>query len=94
MRAGAFVILFLLIIANLTIRARLPPSPRPLSPSALIQPLRERKMLLLTAGFTLLTFGMYIPIDYLVIEGLSNGISPSLAQYLLAILNAGRYALN
>ncbi|KAF7182468.1 hypothetical protein CNMCM7691_002038 [Aspergillus felis] len=91
MRAGAFVILFLLIIANLTIRARLPPSPRPLSLSALTKPLREKKMLLVTAGFTLLTFGMYIPIDFLVSEGLSNGISANLAQYLLAILNAGSF---
>lgn len=91
MRKGAFVILFLLIIANLTIRSRLPPSPRPLSRSALTQPLREMKMLLVTAGFTLLTFGMYIPIDYLVVEGISNGIGTDLAQYLPAIMNAGRY---
>ncbi|KUL83909.1 hypothetical protein ZTR_06852 [Talaromyces verruculosus] len=91
MRIGAFVILFLLIIANLTIRSRLPPSPRPLSRSALTQPLREMKMLLVTAGFTLLTFGMYIPIDYLVIEGISNGIGTNLAQYLPAIMNAGSF---
>ncbi|KAJ5425657.1 Major facilitator superfamily domain general substrate transporter [Penicillium sp. CMV-2018d] len=91
MRAGAFVILFLLTIANLTIRSRLPPSPRPISRAALTQPLKETKMLLVIAGFTLLTFGVYIPIDYLVAEGLSSGISANLSQYLLAILNAGSF---
>lgn len=91
MRIGAFLILFLLFIANLTIRSRLPPCPRPLSRSALTQPLREMKMLLVTAGFTLLTFGMYVPIDYLVVEGISNGLGTNLAQYLPAIMNAGRY---
>lgn len=91
MRAGVFLILFLLTIANLTIRSRLPPSPRPVSRAALTQPLKETKMLLVIAGFTLLTFGVYIPIDYLVVEGLSSGISTNLSQYLLAILNAGRY---
>ena len=91
-RAGAFVILFLLTIANLTLRSRLPPSPRPMSRAALTQPLKETKMLLVIAGFTLLTFGVYIPIDYLVVEGLASGISTNLSQYLLAILNAGRYA--
>lgn len=94
MRAGAFVILFLLTIANLTIRSRLPPSPRPVSRAALIQPLKETKMLLVIAGFTLLTFGVYIPINYLVVEGLASGISTNLSQYLLAILNAGRYVWN
>ncbi|CRL20220.1 Major facilitator superfamily, general substrate transporter [Penicillium camemberti] len=91
MRAGAFVILFLLTTANLTIRSRLPPSPRPVSRAALTQPLKETKMLLVIAGFTLLTFGVYIPIDYLVVEGLSSGISTNLSQYLLAILNAGSF---
>ncbi|KAJ5489862.1 Major facilitator superfamily domain general substrate transporter [Penicillium expansum] len=91
MRAGAFVILFLLTIANLTIRSRIPPSPRPVSRAALIQPLKEPKMLLVIAGFTLLTFGVYIPIDYLVVEGLSSGIKTNLSQYLLAILNAGSF---
>ncbi|KGO36602.1 Major facilitator superfamily domain, general substrate transporter [Penicillium expansum] len=91
MRAGAFVILLLLTIANLTIRSRIPPSPRPVSRAALTQPLKEPKMLLVIAGFTLLTFGVYIPIDYLVVEGLSSGINTNLSQYLLAILNAGSF---
>jgi hypothetical protein len=51
-------------------------------------------MLLVIAGFTLLTFGVYIPIDYLVVEGLSSGISTNLSKYLLALLNAGRYVWN
>ncbi|KAJ5887525.1 hypothetical protein N7495_007566 [Penicillium taxi] len=49
------------------------------------------KMLLVTAGFTLLSFGMCIPIDDLVVEGLFDGMSANLAQYLPAIMNVGSF---
>ncbi|AEO70605.1 33d094ba-845c-4e87-b8a7-bf7859a3c5bf [Thermothielavioides terrestris] len=89
MRIAAFMILFLLAISCLTIRSRVPPSPRPLSRDALAQPFRDVKMILLTVGFVLLTFGVFIPIDYLVVEAITEGMKPDLAQYLIAMLNAG-----
>ncbi|RAL03683.1 MCT family MFS transporter [Aspergillus ibericus CBS 121593] len=89
MRSGAFLILGLLIIGNLTIRSRQPPRPKSLSRDALLQPFHEPKMMLVIVGFVLLTFGVFIPMDYLVVESLSNGMHPSLAQYMLPILNAG-----
>ena len=91
MRISAFLILFLLVIANLTIRSSLPPNTRSLSRDGLLQPFRETKMVLVIAGFVLLTFGVFVPIDYLAVEAISKGMSPDLAQYLIAILNAGRY---
>jgi hypothetical protein len=47
-------------------------------------------MLLIFTGFLLLTFGIFIPINYLVIQAMDAGMSYALAQYLVPILNAAR----
>lgn len=91
MRIAAFMILGLLTISNLTIKSRFPPQPRSMTKEELIQPFREFTMVVVIAGFLLLTFGIFIPIDYVVAEALGSGMDPNLAQYLLAMLNAGRY---
>lgn len=48
MRICAFLILALLIFANLTVRSRIPPSKRPLEVMAFIRPLKEPAFLMLT----------------------------------------------
>lgn len=93
MRISAFMILGLLIIANLTIKSRLPPQPKAMTKDELVQPFREFSTVAVISGFVLLTFGIFIPIDYVVVEALGTGMDPNLAQYLLAMLNAGRYVL-
>ena len=81
----------LLLVANLTIRSRLPPTPQKMVPSDFVQPFKEPDMMLLVAGFVLLTFGIFIPINFLVVEAVaSGGVNPDLAQYMIAIFNAGR----
>lgn len=50
MRICAFLILALLIFANLTVRSRIAPSKRPFQPKAFVRPLREPKFALLTAA--------------------------------------------
>ncbi|KUL84253.1 hypothetical protein ZTR_06960 [Talaromyces verruculosus] len=89
MRIAAFMILGLLTIANLTIKSRLPPQPRNMTREELVQPFREFSTVTVIAGFLFLTFGVFIPIDYVVAEALGTGMDPNLAQYLLAMLNAG-----
>jgi MFS family permease len=89
MRSGAFLILGLLIIANLTVTSRNPPRPSALSKEQMSKPFRERGFLILLLGLFALNFGIFIPIDYLQIYGLEAGMRPQLAQYLIAILNAG-----
>lgn len=84
------MILFLVAIANVTVKTRLPPNPQTLSKERLLAPFFEVKMVLVTLGFLLLTFGVYIPMDYIAIEAIYEGMSPDLAQYLVAILNAAR----
>lgn len=92
MRSAAFLILALLLVANLTIRSRTPPAPHNLGPEGLVAPLKDANMMLLTFGFVLLTFGIFVPINYLVVEAVAaGGVKPQLAQYLIAVLNAGRY---
>ena len=90
MRSAAFLILFLLGIAILTVRSRVPPKPRSLNEASLVQPFHEVKMLLVIAGFLSLTFGIFIPINYLVIQAMNAGMGYDLAQYLVPILNAAR----
>lgn len=89
MRISAFLILGLLIIANLTIRARFRPNPKSLAREDLIRPFTDIKFLFVCVGILFLTFGIFVPINYVTVEGLSIGMSLSLAQYLIAILNAG-----
>jgi MFS family permease len=50
MRICAFVILALLILANLTVRSRIPPSGKPFDAMAYIRPFGERTFLLLVFG--------------------------------------------
>ncbi|OJJ45250.1 hypothetical protein ASPZODRAFT_69526 [Penicilliopsis zonata CBS 506.65] len=88
MRIAAFMILALLIVANVTVRARLPPAPKKLSRQDLIEPFKEAEMLLTLLGFLLLTFGIFVPVNYLSISALQAGMSENLAQYLLSLLNA------
>ncbi|KAF3766364.1 hypothetical protein M406DRAFT_38721 [Cryphonectria parasitica EP155] len=89
MRTCGFLILFLLIIANLTVRGFYPPSPHPVSATQLAKPLKEVDFLLITAGFFFFSYGFFVPIDYLPVQAIAAGMSTDLAAYLLSILNAG-----
>ncbi|RHZ54007.1 uncharacterized protein CDV56_101682 [Aspergillus thermomutatus] len=76
-------------VANLSIRARGTPSAGGFSRESLLRPFGEAKMVLLVLGFVCLTFGVFIPIDYIVVQAVHAGMSAALAQYLVAVLNAG-----
>ena len=91
MRISAFMILGLLIVANFTIRAYRKPSPRPVTARMFITPWTELPFVLLALGLFMFTFGLYVPIDYIAVEAAAAGMSPHLVQYLVPILNAGRY---
>ncbi len=91
MRISAFMILALLLIANVTIRSRFPPHPHVVTAKQLAAPFHEPAYLALLAGFAMFTFGMFIPINYLVVEASAKGMRIGLAHYLVAMLNAGRF---
>ncbi|KAK7705989.1 hypothetical protein SLS57_009906 [Botryosphaeria dothidea] len=88
MRICAFLILFLMTIANLTIKSRIPPMPKPLAPIEFVLPFKEMPYLMLTIGSFLFFMGMFLPINYLIVQATSEGMSAHLASYLIPILNA------
>jgi MFS family permease len=93
LRISGFVVLALLIIANLMVRSRIKPVPRPFSFNDYTDPFLEPTFVLLMLSVTCGFFAMFIPINYIVLEAGKNGIDADLSGYLLAILNAGRFVL-
>jgi hypothetical protein len=92
MRIAAFTIMGLLIVANLTVKSRTPPHPQPRTTlKAFVLPLTEKIYGLMAAGDFLFTFGLFIPINYLIVQGIAQGMSQNLAGYLIPILNGARY---
>lgn len=89
MRICAFLILFLLIIANLTIRNYHPPQLHKITGAQLMKPFTEFQFILLLFGFFCFSYGFFPPINYLPLQALNAGMDPDLVQYLLPILNAG-----
>lgn len=50
MRICGFLILFMMTIANLTVKSRMPPRPKPFDIRAFLRPLRETPYILVVAG--------------------------------------------
>lgn len=88
MRAAAFLILGLMVYANLTVKSRLPPTPKPWSVKELVAPLTELPFSLIVAASLLFFFGMFLPFNFIILHAEANGMSTRLAGYLLSILNA------
>lgn len=91
MRISAFLILGLLVIANLTVRQQVKHRPAPVGHKAnYTAPFKELPMLFLMIGFFLITFGVFVPIDYIVVEANAFGMGTNIRQYIVPILNAAR----
>jgi hypothetical protein len=87
MRAVGFMFLGLLIIANLTIKSRLPPARRPFNFMELVSPFMEKPFLLLALAAFFTYIGGFLPFNFLILQGEASGMSPYLASYLVPILN-------
>jgi MFS family permease len=90
MRSAAFTLLGMLIIANLTVKSRLKPRPRPLIMMEFIRPFGEITFLLVTLGSWFFFFGMFLPFTYIILQAQADGMSVNLSNYLISILNAAR----
>jgi MFS family permease len=89
MRICAFLFLALLILANVTVKSRLPHSPKPFYIMDYIRPLRDIPLLAFIFGYFLFYFGFFVPYNFIILEAERYGMSPSLAKYMVPILNAG-----
>ena len=88
MRAAAFLILGLLVIANLTVTSRLEHTPKRLNPIMLFKPLRELPFALLVASSFFIFLGLFLPFAFITLTGIATGMDPYLASYLIPVLNA------
>ncbi|TVY93615.1 Fujikurins efflux protein [Lachnellula willkommii] len=88
MRAAAFMILGMMVIANLTVKARLAPKPKPLVLMEFVRPLRQPAYALICLAAFTFFFGTFLPFNFVILQAQKNGMSKNLSDYLLAILNA------
>ncbi|RFU76513.1 monocarboxylate [Trichoderma arundinaceum] len=88
MRASAFIILALLVVANITITSNVPRKRRMIQSSRIFGMLREIPFVILMVGLLLYTFGFFVPLDYVAAEAAAAGMDPNQVQYLIPMLNA------
>ncbi|KAK1956007.1 major facilitator superfamily transporter [Colletotrichum sublineola] len=87
-RAVAFLFLFLLSIACLTVKSRLPPRPRPLVLREYVDSLREPPMAITVCAMFLFFWGMFLPFNFVILQAKAQGMDENLVIYLLPIMNA------
>lgn len=68
MRVCAFLILGLLIIANLTVKSRLSPKPRKLDVMEFVRPLKEPAFALVCIASFFFFFGTFLPFNYVILQ--------------------------
>ena len=88
LRAAAFLILGLLVYANLTVKSRLTPTPKPWSVMEFLHPYKEVPFFLTVFSAFLFFFGMFLPFTFIILSAQQNGMGANLAGYLVSILNA------
>ncbi|EPE32528.1 MFS general substrate transporter [Glarea lozoyensis ATCC 20868] len=84
-RIIGFLILPFMIFACVTVTARLPPRK---STFWLPKAFKEAKYLILIAALFFMFFGMFTPFYYLPTYAVTRGMNPTLAGYMLSIINA------
>lgn len=90
MRICAFLILFMLGIANLTLKSRLTHTKKSVSIWSFVKPLKDVKFVVTVAGCFCFFWGMFLPFTFVITQAERYGMSPNLSQYLIPILNAAR----
>ncbi|KAL8940076.1 MAG: hypothetical protein Q9216_003015 [Gyalolechia sp. 2 TL-2023] len=88
MRIIGFVIFILLIVTNLTVKSRIKHTPKPFRLAAYVRPFKKPCFSLLALSMALFVFGLFIPFNFLVLQAQSEGMSRTLSEYLIPILNA------
>ncbi|TPX13358.1 uncharacterized protein E0L32_006331 [Thyridium curvatum] len=84
-RVVGFINMPLLLFSALAVTPRVPPRK---STFFILSAFKDPTYVLLIAGLFLGFFGMFMPLFYMPTYAVSKGMNPTLASYLLAILNA------
>lgn len=90
MRSCAFLILALLVVANLTLRSRLTHHTKPFHVMNFVRPLAEFRFTILVAAAFCFFWGMFLPFTFIIMQAQRYGMPSHLASYLIPILNAAR----
>lgn len=86
----ALMVFFLLLLANILIRSRLPPRHGgSVLPDFRI--FKDTVFLLTTLGVFFVEWGLFVPLSYISSYALHNGVSPAFSYQILAIVNAGSF---
>lgn len=91
MRATAFLFLGLLVVGNCTIKSRLPPSRRKFRLADFVTPFSEPAFLLLTTAAFVIYLGAFLPFNFIIVQAKAEGMSTSLANYMVPVVNAASY---
>ncbi|MCJ1476774.1 hypothetical protein MMC13_005443 [Lambiella insularis] len=89
-RILAFVLLLLIILANLLIRTRLPPSPagRVLPDFGIF---KDSALAFCTLGLFFLEWGLFVPLTYVSSYAVAHGRTTAFAFQIVSVLNAGSF---
>jgi MFS family permease len=91
MRAVAFMFLGMMVITIATTKSRLTHTKKPLQMMEFFHPLREPPFVLIVIASFFFFFGNFLPFNFLILQAQEEGMSTSLSNYLLAIVNAARF---
>lgn len=93
-RIVGFILAFMLVIANLLVRSRLPQKPFSNFATSILPDLtlfKDPPFLLITIGIFLLEWGIFVPLTYVTDYAISNGQTVAFGYDVIAILNAGSF---
>lgn len=88
LRIVAFLILGCLVLSNLTIKSRIPPTKNKVKVMDFISSFTELPFVLTTAGVFFVFWGLFLPFNYIVLQARKDGMSQRLAQYMVPLVNA------
>lgn len=92
-RVVGFILAFLLAIANLLVRSRLPRKPmakfREMTPDLSV--FKDLPFTFVTIGIFLMEWGIFVPLAYITTYAVAHGHSSSFSFQILAVLNGGSF---
>ncbi|EMR65593.1 putative monocarboxylate permease-like protein [Eutypa lata UCREL1] len=87
-RITGFLILGLLVFANIAVKSRLPPAPKPFTLKEYFVPFLETPFLLLAVGSFFVYVGAFLPFNFIIVEAKEAGTPTNITDYLVPIINA------